>query len=133
MRWTTRWTVPGILSLAALVAVPLAAGAAVPDVYSTAEGRDTESGKPVLVLLGNSLTACKTFELAYPDATPAGDLVLEVRSKNLLVLALPESLPQGTYTLTLGYGKGQTVARQVVLANGLPLPGTLQDSALSPP
>jgi hypothetical protein len=120
-----------MLALAAFVAAPSPAGAATPAVYSVVEGKDTASGRPVLVLLGNGLTGCKTFELTDGLGNPAGDVLLEVKSRNLLVLALPDGLVQGTYTLTLGYGKGLEQTHQVVLSAGQALPGTVENGALA--
>jgi hypothetical protein len=121
----------GILGLAAVVTGTPSAGAATPAVHSVVEGRDTSGGKPVLVLLGTGLTAVRTFALADAFDVDVGPVLLQVRSRNMLVLAVPEGLPQGVYSLTLGYGKGLEQAHQVVLSNGSPLPGTVQDAALS--
>jgi hypothetical protein len=131
MRGSTRLALLGILGLAAVTASPPAARAATPAVYTVVEGKDTSTGKPVLVLLGNGLTGCKSFELTDSLGNPAGDVVLVLKSRNMAVLSLPEGLPQGTYGLTLGYGRGLEQSHQVVLTNGMPLEGTVQETALA--
>lgn len=128
-------SVLGVVSAGLLVARDASAAAA-PVVNSIVEGREGGSGKEVLVIVGNNLTAVSTYNLTDTGGALVGQLFVKLKTKNLLVLGLPEGIASGKYQMHLYYGKGGTsqVQAQVSVTNlavgpGGVLPGSL-DAAL---
>jgi hypothetical protein len=128
LRWLLALSMAGTLALAMTGEVRAASA---PSVYSVIEGRDSASQRPVLVLVGKSLTKFTSFVLrdAQQQEVPAGaELIL--RSKTMVVVGLPQDLPGGRYSLAGIYAKTQEMAFAVDVGNGCPLPGTVDVGAL---
>jgi len=106
----SRWLLSALLAgIAAFGAAPLVLAAGAPQVESVVEGRDTASGRPVLIVLGRKLTLFREFALVRVSTSEEFAVADSYRSKNLLLLGLPASFTAadaGDYTLRLGWSRG---------------------------
>ena len=108
----------GLVCAGVLVARDASAAAA-PVVNSIVEGREGGSGKEVLVVVGNNLTAVSNYNLTDLGGALVGQLFVKLKTKNLLVLGLPDGIASGKYQMHLYYGKGGTsqVQSQISVTN----------------
>lgn len=133
-----RFVLAGVVALSAAAAAyflarDVAAGGQ-PSISSIVEGRETGTNKTVVVVIGDKLTGVKQFNLADLSGTLAGQVTLKLRTKNLVVLGLPDGLPAGKYVLRLFYGKNSTgeLPFEITITNLLVGPGAVSAISLDP-
>ncbi len=123
-----------VLAAAFLLVGRDASAAAAPSVSSIVEGREQDTNREVVIVVGNNLTAVTQFNLADSTGTLAGQLTLKLKTKNLVVFGLPAGLQAGTYKLRLFYGKGASgeLSFDIVLTNLVAPPSSVTSIALDP-
>ena len=95
------------LGMAAALLIPGTALAKDPVVNSAMAGNDPATGKPLAILMGNSLTKFKVFDLRSEDGSVSfGAPNVVLKTKNVLLLDLLGGLAAGDYLLRLDSGKG---------------------------
>ena len=122
------------LAAAAMFVVKEASAAAIPVVNSIVEGRQGGTGKTEIVVIGNNLTGVSNYNMADKAGTLVGQLVLGIKTKNLLVLGLPDGVAPGTYTLRLFYGKGSSgeISFDITVTNLQVAPSSVLAVSLDP-
>src|SRR5262245_59767495 len=86
------------LGLGVLVGTDTAQAAPrVPLVTSIMEGRDTESGRITLIVVGRGVAAFRTFVLHDAVGADVGPVEITLRTPTILTLRLPEGAALGPY------------------------------------
>jgi len=128
-----------MLVVVACLALALAFGAppveaASAQVYSVVEGRDAQTGSPVLMVFGRSLTKVRSWSLVkLPEETPIG-LDRTVRSAGVLVFAFADAKgpsDAGDYELSLDAGRTDPDVPTLRLGFGKAIAGSVDPEALS--
>ena len=111
----------------ALAGVSASQAATAPVIDSVVEGRDSETGRVVLWVVGKSVSKFKTASVSFGgNLVGAADLIY--KSATLLALRLPVSVGAGAYDVTLAPGDQ---VRHLSLNAGSVPPGAITSAALS--
>jgi hypothetical protein len=131
-----RMTLAAVFATTTVVCVTGTAHAADPEVFSVLEAQEatdvsSSERRPVLIVFGNLLTRYRSVELRDVQGAPVGTAQLRLKSKNVLVVDVDPSTTRGKYTLALLPARGDPALREVTIARGGVLPGTIDEAQLT--
>ncbi len=103
-----------------------------PSVTNVVEGRDADTGRIALTVVGAGVSKFKRFALHTTSGADVGTVDLTFKSSTMIGLRLPDATTTGDYDLVLGFGKSGEQTHRISITAGVIAPGSITAGALAP-